>query len=362
MDLPLLTLEETLASQKDLAGLCADRSLETNEIFQPNAFYGNDFVLKKYAGLPGTYRLKVVIPHGIVFREDYVWEAEAESFVPAVWCYSSHRESIYVNATRKVVIGAASPLLYVVEMLESQPKPERKGTIFFPYHSTHHITVQMDSEGIAEELTRLGEEYQPVTVCIYWRDFNLGRHLPFQERGFPIVSAGHIYDAAFLFRFYHLCSMHRYSASNGLGSQLFYSVKSGCSYFQLDMARYSPVAEEHVLKRDGGGIHTAREEALAWLFREPFPSPTAEQMKAVDHYLGTGYLEPPEGVRRQLLYADKLDKFGFFVHNRGGKRRFVIPSYYWRIGMNVAIRLKLRGILRKARKLWRRAGERHKIC
>ena len=362
MNIQLLTLEETLASQKDLDSLCADRSLETNEIFQANAFYGNDLVLKEYAGLTQRYRLKVVIPHGIVLADDFVWKAEAKSLLPAILCYSSNRESMYMNATKKVIIRSASPFLYAAEMLKGQSQRERRGTIFFPAHSTHHVTAQMDFEAMADVLRHLGEEYQPVTVCLYWRDFNLGHHLPFQERGFPIVSAGHMYDPAFLFRFYHLCSTHRYAASNELGSQLFYSVKSGCSYFHLDKFETTSIAENRILERDTSKIPAATEAALKLLFSTPQPCTTAEQMKTVDYYLGSGYLESSQGLRCQLLYAERLDKFGFFVHNREQRVRFVIPSYYRRVGMDLAVKLKLTGVGRKVRRLWRRMGESRKIC
>ena len=77
-------------------------------------------------------------------------------------------------------------------------------------------------------------------------------------------------------------------------------------------------------------------------------------MNVVDYYLGTGYLKSPQGLRRQLLYAERLDKVGFFVHNRGERVRFVIPSYYWRIGMNLAVRLKLTGVRRTVSRFWGR--------
>ena len=35
--------------------LCDDRPLSTNEIFNGNAFYGVDRVLKEYTGLPASY-------------------------------------------------------------------------------------------------------------------------------------------------------------------------------------------------------------------------------------------------------------------------------------------------------------------
>ena len=351
---PFLTLEETLAGQKDLSHLCSDRPLITSEIFKPNAFYGNDLILKRYARLPQTRSLKVVIPHGTNISEDYIWEAEARAPLPAVLCYSQHREAVYMNKTKKVAMHSAHPLSYVVEMLKGQPRPDRRGTIFFPIHSTHYVTAQMNFETMAEELLNLGDEYQPVTVCVYWRDFNLGHHLPFQQRGLPVVSAGHMYDPAFLFRFYHLCSMHHYSASNSIGSSLFYSVKSGCSYFHLDTVKYSHVADDHILKRDTSRPSPEREIALQTLFSKPQPRTTAEQMEAVDYYLGTEYFRSPLELRHQLLYAEKLDKFGFSVHNQGQKARFVVPSYYRRAAMKPALGRRIKGVVRRAVGLWRR--------
>ncbi len=344
----ILTLEETLASQDNLSHLCADRPLKTNEIFTPNAFYGINAILKKYARLPQKYSLKVVVPHGVDIRDDHIWEADIKTLLPVVFCYPPYRERIYINQTSKKVILSASPFLYLVEMLKEQPQPARCGTIFFPHHSTHHITVQMDFEHLAEELTHLGDEYKPVTVCIYWRDFNLGHHIPFQKRRMRIVSAGHIYEPDFLFRFYHLCSIHRYSASNNLGSHIFYSIKSGCSYFRFDKVKCSLIADEHILKRDFEKPTPATELAFKSLFCKPQPFTTTKQLKTVDYYLGSDYFKSKSKLRKQLLSAEIFDKVVFFVHNKGRGVNFVCPTYFRR-----SVRIWKRRLLRIIRRLSR---------
>ena len=73
------TLDETLAAQSDLDALCRGRALETREIFAPNAFYGNDYVLKAYCGWPADRPLKLIVPHGVVFNRDYLWDSEMRS-------------------------------------------------------------------------------------------------------------------------------------------------------------------------------------------------------------------------------------------------------------------------------------------
>jgi hypothetical protein len=326
----MITLEEALAAQADLVRLCQERPLLTNEIFQPNAFYGIDQVLKDYAGLSADYLLKTIVPHGIYLDDNFLWIEEQQAKLPVVLVYPLYRERTYQAATTKKTVLIASPFVYVTELLKCQPKPERRGTLFFPSHSTHHITAQMDFERLADSITALGEEYQPVTVCMYWRDYNLGHHEPFRRKGIRIVSAGHMFDPAFLFRFYHLCSMHRYACGNDVGSHMFYAVKAGCSYFHLSGAPVSLAADKAILERDGGEAPASRLEYLMSLFRNPSPNPTQEQLKIVDYYLGAAYRKSPNGLRRDFLYAEALDRFGFSLRREGGGIRVVSPQKYLR--------------------------------
>ncbi|AFY35674.1 glycosyltransferase [Calothrix sp. PCC 7507] len=308
----MLTIEDVIASQKDLALLCADRPLQTNEVFFGNSFYGMDLIIKKYVNFPQKYPLKVLLVHGPDLSNNHLWQAEIESPLLNIYCYPSYREDVYINAVKncepkKSIIPAASPFLYATEILKREPKPNRSGTIFFPSHSTGYVTVQMDFEALAEELIHLDDEYQPVTVCLYWKDFNLGRHIPFQKRGIQIVSAGHVFDPNFLFRFYHLCSMYRYASGNELGTHIFYSIKSGCSYFHLNSIESTYTAQsEALLKHDIAHTPPDRELALKSLFAVPQPQTTPAQMAIVDYYLGAKNLKSSLELRQQLIDAELL--------------------------------------------------------
>lgn len=325
----MLTLRETLADQEHLDQLCADRLLKTSEVFAPNAFYGIDSILKAYAGLPAWYRLKAVVPHGVTLHPDALWQQEIDALLPAVLCYPPYREGAYTSRTDKNVVLSASPFLYLLALMEEQPRPVPSGTIFFPSHSTHHVTVQMEFERLADVLAALAAQYQPVTVCLYWRDYNLGYHLPFQRRGLRVVSAGHMFDRNFLSRFYHLCSLHRYAASNAFGSHLFYAVKTGCSYFHLDAVEYTRVADPAVLKRDVADLPPTEEAGFRSLFGTPRPAASDEQKRIVDYYLGAAYLKTPRELRRQLLQAEWSDKVSVSTPTRDG-RRVTVPTAYLR--------------------------------
>jgi hypothetical protein len=306
----MLTLEQTLEQQKNLTHLCADRNQKTSEIFAGNAFYGIDIIIKKYAELPPNYPLKAILPHGINLSDDKVWEAELQSPLPTIWAYPPYRVQSYLKQphnyshTPKKVIPAASPFLYVIELLKNQPKPKRQGTIFFPFHSTHHIIVKMDDEALAEKLEQLPDNLKPITVCIYWKDYHLGRHIPFEKRGMRVVSAGHIYDPDFLFRFYHLCSLHQYASSNSLGSHLFYAVKAGCAYFHLNQALNYTLQGNDKFLREFAPPPAIREEQLQKLFTTVHSEPTPEQMALVDEYLGARFVLYPEQMRLQLFAAE----------------------------------------------------------
>jgi hypothetical protein len=317
----MMTLEQTILDQNDLENLCCDRPLKTKEIFSPNSFYGIDTIFKVYAGLSQDSSLKIVIPHGLSLSREFAWDAEVKADVSAIYYHSFHVRNAYSKALErlgkeKLLLPCASPFLYVKELLNHHPKPSvRKGTIFFPVHSTHHITAQMDYETLAAALTNLDIEYQPITICLYWRDFNLQRHLPFQKYGMRIVSAGHIYDPMFLFRFYHLCSTHHYAAGNGLGSHLFYAVKSGCSYFNFDVVDYSYNLENDVPRSK---ISTTLKSELDRLFQTPKLITDSEQMKTVDYHLGTQFLKSSEALRRELCqlesaYELEKNKLIFFT-------------------------------------------------
>ena len=106
-----------------------------------------------------------------------------------------------------------------------------------------------------------------------------------------IVSAGHIYDPLFLFRFYHLCSIHRYSAGTSFGSSLCYSVKSGCSFFLFDKVKVSVIADDYIRKRDCASLSSARRSTMESLFSRLRPFKTQEQLKTVDYYLAASYFK-----------------------------------------------------------------------
>lgn len=333
----MLTLEETLKHQLDLKRLCADRNQSTWEAFKPNDFYGIAFIIKKYANLPIWYSLKAIIPHGIVFDQAYVWTVERKANLPLILCYPDFRKKIYSDISNKRVVLSAAPYLYALKLLKDQPQPERRGTIFFPHHSTHNFKAIMDLEKIAKALNKLEKQYQPITICMYWRDVNLGHHEIFLRYGFDVVSAGHIFDPFFLSRFYHICSLHRYAAGNSAGSHIFYSIKAGCSYFHLsETSPVKMVGDIMLRNRDEAELPNEVEQKLKYLFQKGNENHRSSQTDIADYYLGANHQLNRTEMRRLLFKAEFLDKLGF----RNTHGHLVVPPFWHRVIMAIRARVR----------------------
>ncbi len=325
MDFKIISLGETLENQKDLGALCADRPFETRELFVPNDFYGIAAVIKHYVGLSQSYPIKVIVPHGVT-GSTFVWSAEKEAPLPAVFAYFKESLSAYSAQTDKLVWPSPAPFLYVVEMLKSLPIPSRQGTIFFPSHSTDHVKAVADYEGLADALCRMDDRYHPITVCVYWKDFSHGHDIPFRKKGFRIVSAGHMFDPLFLVRLYHLCSLHQYASGNSIGSQIFYSVKAGCRFFFLNGYSVKSEAPDDILKRDTSEIDDSTIRRLLSVFSVSKNENYLDQVITANYFTGGAYLQTPRQLFHKLLYAEAIDKTGYIVRNQNRVKYIPPPS------------------------------------
>lgn len=315
----------------DLSDLCLDRTLITREIFTPIAYYGLNQIIKTYVNLNPDYQLKVIYPHGIVWSKDHTWDAEMLANLPVALIYPEYRVDNYLKHSDMLVLRSASPYLYLLNMLGVNRNTERVGTIFFPAHSTHLLTVNIDFRKLAEKLLLLDDIYKPITVCMYWRDYNLGHHKPFEYYGFNIVSAGHIYDPSFLYRFHELCTKYKYSCSNEFGSHVFYSIKSGCNFFYLETEKPTRIGDNTALSRDISYPNPYQEEELKSIFNQPIEANYKRQLEIADKYLGTDFVQSPFKLRLILFFAEIWDKLGFLVYRKPfHKIKLIKPSYFRR--------------------------------
>jgi hypothetical protein len=263
----------------------------------------------------------MIVPHAIELNPAFVWSAEIAAPLSVVMYYPQQLGAAYANAPGKIAVHGASPFLYVRDLVVKQPTPRREGTLFFLSHSTHWVTTVSQFERLAAELAALPAKFQPVNVCVYWRDYLLGHHEEFARRGMRILCAGHMYDPQFLVRLFHLCSMHRYACSNELGSHVFYTVKAGCSYFHL--AGETKYVYEAARSEDVPRIPLEIRSKIESMLAEPRDELSREQIKLVDDYVGAEQKMSPAKMRDLFGFCDAIDRFGTGAWE--GQRHWVFP-------------------------------------
>jgi hypothetical protein len=318
--------------QNDPALLCADRPLRTREIYKQNDFYGQATVLKHYAGLPQAYRLKGVLEHGVVL-DDLMGMHERDALLPTIFSSSARRAAIQQRHTRKRTVPIGFGYGYAQRLVEALllaiPENQRSGTLAFPCHSTRSIRAEFDHADYAGRLAALAAEFQPVVVCMYWKNYLDGEWRAYAERGLAIVTAGHIYDHQFLLRFHDLARRFRYACTNKIGSHLFQSVASGCRFFFLPSREIQwnvPASELPNIGRDKPGFAEAEAEAQR-LFAAPGDEITAAQREYVERFMGTRDLQSPSELRMTLLAAECRDKFWPLGERGVNGRRETAPPF-----------------------------------
>ncbi|MHB9002825.1 MAG: hypothetical protein ACYC6C_02005 [Coriobacteriia bacterium] len=303
------TLARFEAEQEDLDTLCADRELESDAIFTPDDWYGMAAVLKDYAGMPQNRSLKALVPHGVYFNDHHVIEYERQADLPVVLGYEQYRLPLYaVNGV--VAIPFASPFCYANRLVHYTGS--RRGTLYFPAHSTHWLTVETDWEALTDTAAALGSVDDPVSVVIYWRDYLLGHHVPFVKRGLRIVSAGHMFDQDFLLRLAYLLQTHSRAVTNALGGHVYYAAHAGCAT-RIIHQDYRVGGDTQALERDVPGFSDERWQVwrgIEQAFSVDTEAPTREQLSIVERHLSADRVLEPEELRSLLEWVDRLDRFG----------------------------------------------------
>jgi hypothetical protein len=229
--------------QWDLDRLCSERPLDWSEYHHMNQFHGNASILMRYAGLPPENPLPFCIEHAIPYDLDEAYEYDLSSGLKTFLAVNERSANLYRKAGVPKVHPIGFSHLYALDLYHeihaNEPHPERRGTIVFPDKSTLLMETDFDREKFATILANLPDEFQPVVVCIYWKDYVRGTHIPFCDAGLPLVTCGHLLDGDFLLRFHDLCRNFKYSCANDIAGSFTLSILSGCQFFFLNAGSMS---------------------------------------------------------------------------------------------------------------------------
>jgi FkbM family methyltransferase len=292
----------TTLSLAELQHLAADRPERTTELFTPNDFYGHASILKRYCGLPGSFAINGILPHG-PYLSSKLWDLELQHAVPNLLVLSEQQRELYARQTSKTIQVIGSPLYYAARLIEPELQELRRqaaGTVVFPTHSTHHVTAQFDEARFIGMLKELPAEFQPVQVCLYWRDVQLGRHQPYLDADFACTTAGHMFDHEFLFRLLRILAGHRFALANKLGTAPFYSAAMGLPVLlKLQEASYQGPNPQFMAE-----LTSAVDLPAAVKFREtaalPLDQAAPRQRALAEETLGRVAVKEPAQLRALL--------------------------------------------------------------
>lgn len=128
---------------------------------------------------------------------------------------------------------------------------DAKGTLVFWPHSSEQLTVQIDMERVEEQLSRIPEKYEPLSICISAHDVQLGLLPKIRRLNYPIFTVGNLQDQRFVDRFYQLVNNFKYSAGFYPGSHIYYLHEFGIPYLALDYSHVTMTSHGNPAFVDG---------------------------------------------------------------------------------------------------------------
>lgn len=199
-------------------------------------YYGLNRILMEYAGLPAQLPLPVAVQHG---WQRYPTTYESQDKPPEVWVWTDRIAREYEQFFRKDqirVVGSFFCYLYD-SVRHTLPAPQHQGSIVIPTHSSHFARVEVSSEGYAEMLHGLKDEFKPITVMLYYLDMTERNIQAYKKRGFDVVSNGTLFSDDFLHNFIRHVHGKKYCIFNEPGSGVFYAGYMGLKpyYFGPDV-------------------------------------------------------------------------------------------------------------------------------
>jgi|GEM_PF-3458528 len=302
----MITYQQAIKEQEDIEQLCAAKTPSNFEVYAPNNNYGFASILKAYSGYPRNKAIMGVIPHAIYLHDAGIFPGELNCSLPAVLNYPEFRSTIWKKlAKKKQIIPSASPFLYALRLFKPEVKEkEKKGTLYFPPHSTALVTMSFNQELLIKQLNDLPEHLKPITVCVHWHDVTLNLHQFFQSHGFKVVSAGHMYDENFIFRWLHLVSAFKYTMGGNVSSPLFYSVSAGTPHFLIDSQFEYEEHESFQAYSTQNNPYSKRAsfrlKRIWQLFSAFTETITEEQKELVNYCMGYAYRKKSDALLKQL--------------------------------------------------------------
>ena len=328
-DIPesLVSAEETWAAQADLAKLLRRRGRkERDPIYSYNDKYGFGPCLHHFAGTQSHQGIAGIVRHGVTpygtkKNQAIAPKQELIQSIPCIFASNQRCREAFLNAGKQFVFPIGLCSTYALASIEAHSKTtpaQGNGSIFFRSHSTPAFSDSFDESEIIQWLLSLPKRYHPIRISIFPYDWGQGHYEAYRQAGFELVSAGHTYDPAFIWRHLHLICRHLYTLSTGMGTHIFHSIM--CKKPALIKSIHHTYKAN---RRDFAQYVEAKAEfqKLCDAFRFPHESPTREQIHLSQTWLGQSFTLTPKLLRNKIDEARSIhEKHGFTKIKKTGRR------------------------------------------
>lgn len=190
---------------------------------------------RELMGFPKFLPLPFYGDHGVCLNSYFEpHEAKSKCKHHVTWFDERYNSLCSDDSHNKSIIHMPHPWVKYRHMKDIQLDSDRKGTLVFYAHTNNGIEmVDYDDDDYFAKLSRLPDEFHPITICIHQHDIKKGTHLKLRKYGLSIITFGLTSSIYFVDRFYDVVTKFKYATSSFGGSELYYCHELGLKYFIL---------------------------------------------------------------------------------------------------------------------------------
>jgi len=207
-----------------------------------NNLYGSLFQFSRYINNENALcgLNNIIAEHGLIFG-NLVQKHLLYSYPKSILTFSNYRKAIIEQFSSKEVITAGPYIHYATPIIDQQKQAQIKKKLgrvllVFPSHSIPSVEKKFDKALLVSEIEKYQKHYDNVLVCLYWRDVEIGNDKFYLDKGYKVVTAGHINDWYFLSRLKYIISLSDMTMSNSIGTQIGYCLYLGKSHFLFNQS------------------------------------------------------------------------------------------------------------------------------
>lgn len=275
----------------------------TREYHFANGFYGLSTILKDYAQIDNSKVIKAPIEHGINDYENALNPYEIGLPTENIITLSEFRKNTIEKLSNKkaIVIGpyvAYAKGYYSDEEIAIMRRQNGRTLLVFPTHSTKEIDTNYDVNGFLCEIRKIRKEFDTVLVCMYWKDISRGVHTLYQQEGYKVVCAGHIYDLNFLKRLHSIFELTDAVIFNQTGTGVGYAMQlhKPCYIYNQELEFYSKSPSAYLEQQ-----FSPEHYEILNAFNKPDFIITEEQKQICSYVYGVGQVKTPKQLKELLL-------------------------------------------------------------